>query len=111
MPYPKPNGFIAQMADQAEWSGDRACRTEDASLFDTIQVNKMTLIDEDTEAAMEICLGCPVMMRCLENATRWDVQHGIWGGMTYEQRMAWAETHRPDWLPVRARHLSLVAAA
>lgn len=111
MPHPKPQEHVEQMADQARWAGDRACRDEDPRLFDTRMLNKQTLVDEDTEAAMDICAECPVMMRCLENAVRFDVREGVWGGMVYEQRLAWSIRNRPDWLPAGQRHLFLVPAA
>jgi WhiB family transcriptional regulator, redox-sensing transcriptional regulator len=111
MPYPKSDDHIAQMADQDEWASAGSCQADDARLFDTRQVNKKTLVDEDTETAMDICADCPVMMRCLEHAVRFDVTEGVWGGMVYEQRLAWAIRNRPDWIPEGQRHLYLVAAA
>lgn len=112
----KPRDFISQMADQRQWASQGSCRTgEDAPLFDTERANKITVIDENARVAMDICADCPVMMRCLEHAIRFDVTHGVWGGMVYEQRLAWAAEHHPEWLTQRAwrdvRRLVLVPAA
>ncbi len=93
----------AQMADQAQWIEDAECRDWPPDLFDTMTVTrksgdtkvKVTLVpDEDAAAniklAREVCTGCPVMMDCLRHAVRFGVDHGVWGGMLVEERMAWA---------------------
>lgn len=102
MPRPKPTYFIAQMADQDGWADDARCRDEeDPGIFDTRVAAQQTVISEDTMAAMDTCADCPVMMACLEHAVRHDIRDGVWGGMVYEQRVAWAFDHRPDLLPGR----------
>jgi len=111
MPYAKPTGYIAQMRDQREWAHARRCLTEDATLFDTRMDNQQTAITEANKTAMDICADCPVRMRCLENAIRHDVQESVWGGMVYEQRIAWALRNHPEWLPPKIRGLYLVATA
>src|SRR5690606_9161462 len=37
-------------------------------------------------AAKAVCATCPVMSECLEYALAEQVQHGIWGGTTAEER-------------------------
>jgi hypothetical protein len=36
--------------------------------------------------ALEICASCPVKQKCLDHALETPEQHGIWGGMTAEER-------------------------
>ena len=61
---------------------------------------KVTLIpDEDAadniKLAREVCTSCPVMMQCLRHAVRFDIDHGVWGGMLVEERKAWAARELP----------------
>lgn len=39
-----------------------------------------------TIEARAVCAGCPVTGECLAYALRWDIRHGIWGGMSERQR-------------------------
>jgi WhiB family redox-sensing transcriptional regulator len=39
-----------------------------------------------TQAAIAICRRCPVRDACLQYAIEYDERHGIWGGLTPEQR-------------------------
>lgn len=103
MPRVKPTGFIHQMSDQAQWASQSSCRDDDPRLFDTIRTNKLTVVDDDVRTAMDICADCPVMLRCLEHAIRFDMRDGVWGGMVYEDRVEWALRHHPEWLPAGVR--------
>lgn len=112
MPRPKPQIFVDQMFDQAVWADDARCRDEeDVRIFDTRMLNQQTLVTGDTRAAMDTCADCPVMMLCLEHAIRYDIREGVWGGMVYEQRLAWAFEHRPDLLPRRFFEEEIAVAA
>ena len=44
-----------------------------------------------TEAAKEVCAGCPVVSQCLDHAMRVPETFGIWGGTTAAERsrMLW----------------------
>jgi WhiB family transcriptional regulator, redox-sensing transcriptional regulator len=103
MPRLKPDRYVRQMADQAQWGHDAACKDDDPALFDTISTSLGTTIDDDTEAARDTCADCPVMLRCLEHAIRFDVQDGVWGGMVHEERQLWALQHHPEWMTPEAR--------
>lgn len=103
MPRAKSLGHVQQMTDQAQWAKDAACKDDDPKLFDTIRNGKLTVIDDDVEAARDTCADCPVMLRCLENAIRFGAADGVWGGMVDEERRAWALLHHPEWLPPEAR--------
>lgn len=36
--------------------------------------------------AKAVCVVCPVRTTCLDYALRWDIRHGIWGGMSVRER-------------------------
>ena len=38
--------------------------------------------------AKSLCADCPVKMPCLEYAITNNESHGIWGGLTYKERVA-----------------------
>lgn len=88
----------AQMADQARWGREAACKNYPAVMFDTIKIVqrrpgtgrkvRSTLITGDVERARAICEGCPVKMNCLQHALRFKVPDGVWGGMVIEEREA-----------------------
>ena len=67
-----------------EWRDRAACRDADPELF---------FPDGDTRSARAqvkmaklICRGCPVSIACLSWALATDQEHGIWGGLTEDER-------------------------
>ena len=64
-----------------EWMGHGLCQQVDPDLWfpdtDPWQVQK----------AKAVCLDCPVMAECADYAITRYVPHGIWGGMTAEDRV------------------------
>jgi WhiB family transcriptional regulator, redox-sensing transcriptional regulator len=44
-------------------------------------------VGELPHAAQRICQQCPVQAECLAAAFAGHEQHGVWGGLTYKQRM------------------------
>lgn len=40
----------------------------------------------DIEQAKDICRSCPIMEDCLEEASRNNIEFGVWGGATFEER-------------------------
>lgn len=67
------------------WRDAAACRGVDPDLFFPER-------GEPTNAAKEVCAGCPVSDECLEFALSTVERHGIWGGMSERQR----REHRGD---------------
>ena len=37
-------------------------------------------------SAQKVCAGCPVRLQCRDYALRHGIVHGVWGGMTGEDR-------------------------
>lgn len=49
------------------------------------QENPDSKVDREA-AAKSICYGCVAMNKCLEYALSENINHGIWGGLTEEER-------------------------
>jgi WhiB family redox-sensing transcriptional regulator len=63
------------------WRQFAACRSADPELFFPV-----TLSGRQEEEAKAICAGCWVRSQCLTFATLTGQEHGIWGGLTDEER-------------------------
>jgi len=67
----------------ADWRVSAACRGHpDADLFFAPQTPL------NVARALEICHGCPVQTDCAREALDGHVEHGIWGGLTEDDRAA-----------------------
>lgn len=65
--------------DNPTFFADALCANEDQALF----------FPDDSDLALEakaICLQCPVIDECREYALKHDERHGIWGGLSEEER-------------------------
>lgn len=69
-----------------DWRELAACRDGDPELHFPIGSTGPALLQ--IEAAKAVCHGCPVQEACLAYALRNNLRHGIWGGLTEEQRDA-----------------------
>lgn len=65
------------------WQERSECRKYDTRLF---QSGNTRGVRTDFTKALEICLECPVMFKCLEYALRNQEPQGMWGGMDPEER-------------------------
>lgn len=80
------------MTALAGWVDQAACREgQEPRDWDTIKANNATTITDEVDRARDTCLGCPVMMECLIHSIVFDKRDQVWGGMTDEERDAWAE--------------------
>jgi WhiB family redox-sensing transcriptional regulator len=64
-----------------DWLAEAACRGADTNLFypDTVGCKA-------SEAAKDICQGCPVVTECLDWAMR-NTEIGVWGNTTDKERV------------------------
>ena len=63
------------------WMDDAACRgRRDVDFFPEIGYNGKA------PKAVAVCKTCPVQKDCLEFAVENNIDHGIWGGMSPQQR-------------------------
>ncbi len=77
-----------------DWRLSAACRSADPDLFFPISSAGASLAQQ--AEAKAICAYCPVQAECLAFAVRNGQQHGIWGGLTEEERQLAARTCPPD---------------
>ena len=89
MPRVKPS-IHDEMTSLAGWSDQAACRTRRPADWDTVKVNNATSVTEDVERAKDVCVSCPVMMDCLVHGIVFEKTDQVWGGLTDEERDAWA---------------------
>lgn len=70
--------------DNGLWRDHALCKGMGNERFfnDTRGRRKKNEVNE----AIRICLSCPVRRECLRFAIANDIMHGVWGGMTPEQR-------------------------
>lgn len=69
------------------WRNGAACRTYDPELFFPLGTAGPALLQAD--AAKLVCIGCPVRDACLRWALEVGVDHGVWGGLSEEERRSW----------------------
>lgn len=68
----------------ASWHDEAACRHRDPELFFPIGTTGPAMLQ--IEEAREVCRGCPVKDPCLQWALESGVDHGVWGGLTEDER-------------------------
>ena len=66
------------------WRLLAACRDADPELFFPVSLSGPAL--EQIAQAKAICAGCPVRRQCLDFALDIRQDHGVWGGMTEQER-------------------------
>jgi WhiB family redox-sensing transcriptional regulator len=77
------------------WRSAAACRSCDPDLF--FPVSSFGPAAEQVAKAKEICARCPVRRECLAFALRTGQVHGVWGGLTEQERyLVWRHGERID---------------
>ncbi|QWZ07861.1 WhiB family transcriptional regulator [Nocardioides panacis] len=68
----------------ADWRSRSACLDENPELFFPVGTTgpAVTQVDE----AKQICSGCEVRAQCLEWALQENQDHGVWGGLSEDER-------------------------
>jgi WhiB family transcriptional regulator, redox-sensing transcriptional regulator len=69
----------------AEWRSASACRHANPDLFFPVATTASERAAQIAKAKA-ICAGCPVRSQCLEFARANELNYGIWGGTTPEDR-------------------------
>jgi WhiB family redox-sensing transcriptional regulator len=64
-----------------DWMKLAACKGQDSTLFFQQRGG-----NQHHGGAYDICNACPVRVRCLKFAVNNNIEHGIWGGLTPNQR-------------------------
>lgn len=73
-------------AGHIDWRLRAACRDEDPELFFPVGAMGPALLE--AEQAKQVCRRCAVTGPCLVWALETGQDHGIWGGMSEEERRA-----------------------
>ncbi|OEV03750.1 hypothetical protein AN219_37890 [Streptomyces nanshensis] len=96
-----PTG-LRGIADHS-WHERALCRGLDPAYADELFFPRPRDICAITEAK-QICARCPVRQTCFNAALDTDTRHGIWGGLTEDERKPWHQkiAHRLDYARVRA---------
>jgi WhiB family transcriptional regulator, redox-sensing transcriptional regulator len=81
-PYLVSSGTAQQI--EVDWRRLSACRSVDPELFFPVSSAGRSL--EQVAEAKEVCARCLVRRQCLAFAMRTGQLHGIWGGLTEEER-------------------------
>lgn len=80
------NPLIESLIKEFEenWRSDAACKGLDHGIFFQER-------GKSSRRAKQICLDCPVIIDCRDYAmgitTKYPQKFGVWGGMTYKQRI------------------------
>ena len=69
-----------------DWRHEAACLTEDPELFFPVGNTGPALLQ--IEEAKKVCARCTVRDKCLHWALETGQDHGVWGGMSEDERRA-----------------------
>ncbi len=69
-----------------EWQEDALCRERDENLFVGPDRELTSQRRRRERRAVAVCLACPVLERCRRHALDTPEPHGVWGGMTEDER-------------------------
>ncbi|MFD5426377.1 WhiB family transcriptional regulator [Streptomyces sp. NPDC127084] len=67
-----------------DWRRNAVCRDEDPELFFPVGDAGLALLQ--AEEAKAVCRRCPVMGQCLTWALETSQAHGVWGGLSEDER-------------------------
>jgi WhiB family transcriptional regulator, redox-sensing transcriptional regulator len=76
--------LLIGLTDGGRWKPIAACRSADPELFFPVSASDSN--PAQVAEAIAVCAGCLVRSQCLDYAIRTRQMHGIWGGMTEEER-------------------------
>jgi WhiB family redox-sensing transcriptional regulator len=70
----------------SDWRNKASCLDEDPELFFPIGTTGLAVLQ--IEEAKQVCRGCDVREQCLNWALEIGQDHGVWGGLSEEERRA-----------------------
>jgi WhiB family transcriptional regulator, redox-sensing transcriptional regulator len=77
-----------RIADSYEWQAAAACRAADPHLFFHPEGDRGPARNKREAAALAICATCPVIQPCRRHGLNVREEHGVWGGLTENDRSA-----------------------
>jgi len=82
---------MGSLVRQENWRSLAACRSADPDLFFPVSSSGASVAQ--VAEAKAICAGCQVRRDCLAFALRTHQVHGVWGGLSEQERYAlWSAT-------------------
>jgi WhiB family redox-sensing transcriptional regulator len=76
-----------------DWRDHAACRDADPDMF--FPDGDIRSARAQVQTAKQMCRGCPVRTTCLSWSLASGQEHGIWGGLTEDQRRGLHRGSRP----------------
>lgn len=76
------------------WRHLAACLNKPTDYWFPRQTRTTTSITPAAQKAIATCKTCPVATQCLDHAMTKPESHGIWGGLTAEQRRGLRQRHQ-----------------
>ncbi|HWM95572.1 MAG TPA: WhiB family transcriptional regulator [Streptosporangiaceae bacterium] len=76
--------FEGLLVPEGQWRSFAACRSADPDLFFPVSSSGQSLAQ--VAKAKAICAGCQVRRECLAFALRTHQAHGVWGGLSEQER-------------------------
>lgn len=73
--------------DDWEWQFEAACKGMATDIFFYSERERGPRRAQRERIAKSICVSCPVIAQCREQALRLAEPYGIWGGLTEEERL------------------------
>lgn len=70
---------LYEVPQPGDWAELARCRTAPTTLF-------FPVVGNDAEQAKAICAGCPVLHECRTFALSYPGLHGVWGGLSEDDR-------------------------
>lgn len=82
--------------DDKTWREHAACRGTDPHLWFPADAARTASVLEQRRVAdaKAVCRDCPVQLECLDYALERTIWHGVWGGLTEQERRALAVRDR-----------------
>jgi WhiB family transcriptional regulator, redox-sensing transcriptional regulator len=98
--------MTASLADTAHetWMTEGACHDEDPDLFFPISASDAGV--DQIRQARSVCDRCRVESDCLLYALNHRIKHGIWGGLTEQQRQSLIRSRRRSLKPAPGRSVN-----
>lgn len=74
------------VSESWDWQMEGACRDVDGALFFHPDNERGEARERRVAEAKRVCGGCAVRQMCLSHALEVGERHGVWGGLTEEER-------------------------
>jgi WhiB family transcriptional regulator, redox-sensing transcriptional regulator len=90
-----------------DWWRSAACQEADPELFFPVAQHGPGV--SETARAKAVCADCPVRRQCLQYALATRQMHGVWGGLTEDERKLHEVDQRELGSPHRGSHVRAAA--